>query len=151
MAPISVSGPSWFVMPRGLATKRQPATLSPPSNTWAIRSSPMWTRYAICWQKRLQVLSAKSSFARCCAAGFIELLPHPLLQSDHVLWPAEEVLDQVVRRHGTARLEYQVPVADGRVACQQVIVVELHEKVLGDHFVPKIGVIGGRVAAQMAK
>src|SRR5262249_43634855 len=79
-----------------------------------------------------------------CAAWLIlarrlvlELLPHPLLERAHVLFTAEEVPNQIIRRNRSAGLQHCVTIAHGSWTSEQVRVVELTEEVLGNDLVPQ--------------
>ena len=47
-------------------------------------------------------VSAGRLVLRCA----LKLFAHPPLERSHVLWTAEKVLDQIICRHGSARLQH---------------------------------------------
>src|ERR1019366_1188518 len=69
----------------------------------------------------------------------------------HTLGTPQEVLHQIVGRHGAPGLQHGAPVARRGRAAEQTGDIELLEEVLGDHLVPEVGVVGRRVARQVSK
>src|SRR5437588_5311911 len=91
----------------------------------------------------MHVMLFTGTLRRRC--GF-ELFAHPFLEGLHVLRAAEEILHQSIGGDGPARLQYSPAIAHWSWSGEQVLVIELAEEVFRDHFVPEIGVVGGRVA-----
>ncbi len=98
----------------------------------------------------IPLLELFSRRARACRR-FVELFRHPVLQSSDVLRTAQEILYQVICRHGAAGFQDHAAIAHGCVSGKQVLMIELQEEIFGDNFIPKISVVSGGVAAEMAE
>jgi len=61
----------------------------------------------------------------------------------------KEVFYQIIGRHGSTRLQHHAPIAHGSVAGKQILLIELLKEILGNHLVPHVDVIEGRVAAEV--
>src|SRR5581483_1706128 len=94
-------------------------------------------------------LFAKWNSVPCRRGRSFELLSHPLLQRVHVLRATQEVLYQIVGRHGPAGLKHQVPITSRGWTCQQIGLIELRKEIFGNHLVPHVSVISRRVAREM--
>ena len=53
-----------------------------------------------------------------------------MLKSSHILRAPEEILHQIIRRHGAAGFKHYAAVLHGRITGQQILVVELQEEIL---------------------
>ena len=76
---------------------------------------------------------------------------HPVFEGLHALGAAQEIFDEVVGGHGAAGFEDDAAVAEGSVAGERIVGVELGKEVFGDDLVPHVGVVGGRVACEVAE
>ena len=66
-----------------------------------------------------------------CLERSFEFFGHPILEGGDVLGTTQEILDQVIRRHGAAGFEDYAAVAHGGVAREKILMIELQEEIFG--------------------
>ena len=74
-----------------------------------------------------------------------------MLQGGYVLRAAEKILYQIIGRHRSAGFEHYAAVAHRGISRQKILMIELKEEILGDHFIPQVGVIRGGIAAEVTE